>query len=338
MDIFGAIKRGVTVSEWNIGVADLTLEQLVGGPGATAGAPSPQSAPSPGPGGATPKVVRPRVRWLNKPWFISYQADPCLLEEAGRLYLYYEDVLFGSMKGRLRAGRFDSVHPAPRLGGPMMDLGHHAAYPYVFKHDGVFYCVPDTGEDGFVALYRSDRPLGPWTRHSMLFDHLPARDATIFPFGDRWWMFANVCEVSNPACENTDLHIWHAPEPWGPWEAHALEPVKRDVRSARPAGRPFVIDGVLYRPAQDCAARYGARIAINRVTALSPTEFAEEVCSYLEPDPEGPYHSGLHTLTSAGGCVVVDGQFEGMTANLYKTAATAWGKAVHKIRPPKGAR
>jgi hypothetical protein len=331
VDIFGAIKRGLTVSEWNVGVADVTLEELTGSRdgdhhrGADRG-PAPAPAPA-------PEVVRPHVRWLNKPWFIRYQADPCLLEEDGQLYLYYEDVLFGSMKGRLRAGRFDPVNPKPRLGSPMMNLNHHAAYPYVFKHDGVFYCVPETGEKGFVALYRADRPLGPWSRHSVLFDRLPARDTSIVFFGDRWWLFCNVCNDRGES-DNADLQVWHAPEPWGPWTAHALQPVKRDVSSARPAGRPFVIDGVLYRPAQDCGPHYGARIAINRVLTLTPMEFAEEVCSYVEPVPDGLYSAGLHTLAYAGGLVVVDGQFEGMTPNLYKTAATAWGKAVCYLRPP----
>jgi hypothetical protein len=343
-DIWGAIVRGLTVSEWNLGVAELSLQELVAGAGGgSAGGSSGGAAAKPA---APPKVVRPKVRWLHKPWFVCYQADPCLLEDGGRLYLYYEDVLFGSMTGRLRAGRFDPAAAGGASGGrrprrarpgaPMMTLGHHAAYPYVFKHEGVFYCVPDTGEDDFVALWRSDSPLGPWRHHSTLFERLPARDSTIFQSGDRWWLFANVCEHDDDACENTDLHIYHGPEPWGPWTAHALTPAKQDVGSARPAGRPFVVDGVLYRPAQDCGPRYGARVTINRIAALTPTDFSEEVCAYLEPDPDGPYPAGLHTLTCAGGYVVIDGQFEGFSLNLYKTAATAWAKAMHKLRPSKG--
>jgi hypothetical protein len=335
--IWETIKRGITVKEWNLGIADVTLEELVGDRCGGAG----------GGAGAAPVVIRPRVRWLHKPWFVCYQADPCLVEDGGQLYLYYEDVLFGSMKGRLRAGLFDPTaegHGAAagdrrgRLGAPMMDLDHHAAYPYVFKHEGAFWCVPDTGEECHVDLYRSGSPLGPWSRHSVLFEGLPARDSTIFYFGDRWWLFANVCAPGDESCQYTDLHVWHGPEPIGPWTSHVRAPVKQDIGSARPAGRPFVVDGVLYRPAQDCGPRYGARIAINRVTTLTPEDFAEEISSYLEPDPDGPYAAGLHTLTRAGGCVMVDGQFQGLTPNLYKTAATVWDKAIHKVRPHEGAR
>jgi hypothetical protein len=342
-DIWGTIRRGVTVSEWNLGVADLTLEELVGRPDRSAAAGAFAGAGTPA---ESPRVSRPKARWLYKPWFICYQADPCLLEDEGHLYLYYEDVLFGSMKGRLRAGPFDPADTAPqrgararpaRLGRPMMELDHHAAYPYVFKHEETFYCVPDTGEDGFVALFHSGSPLGPWERHSLLFERLPARDSTIFEFEGRWWLFANVCEPGDDSCQNTDLHIFHGPQPWGPWMAHAQVPAKRDVCSSRPAGRPFVVDGVLYRPAQDCGPRYGARIAINRVTALSPQEFAEEVCAYLEPDPDGPYPAGVHTITYAGGRMIIDGQFEGFSLNPYKTAASAWAKAAFRFRRLKGA-
>ena len=44
----------------------------------------------------------------------------------------------------------------------------------------------------------------------------------------------------------------------------ALAAVKTDVRSARPAGTPFVYQGELYRPAQDCSRTYGGSIVIHR--------------------------------------------------------------------------
>ena len=47
------------------------------------------------------------------------------------------------------------------------------------------------------------------------------------------------------------LFAFHADSPRGPWTAHALNPVVCDVSCARPAGQPFVVDGVWYRPSID---------------------------------------------------------------------------------------
>ena len=86
------------------------------------------------------------MRWLHKPWFVRVQADPCLLEHDGRLYLYYEELLVGSVKGRLRWTELTATGPLPRRGASMISLREHAAYPYVFEHAGAFYCVPETGQ------------------------------------------------------------------------------------------------------------------------------------------------------------------------------------------------
>jgi hypothetical protein len=84
--------------------------------------------------------------------------------------------------------------------------------------------------------------------------------------------------------------------------------VKVDVRSARPAGTPFVVDGTLYRPAQDCSRTYGGRVTINRVLILTPLAFREEPFAFVDPDPEGPYPDGLHTLSQVGNVTLIDGK------------------------------
>ena len=93
-------------------------------------------------------------------------------------------------------------------------------------------------------------------------------------------------------------------------EPHALNPVKMDVRSARPAGTPFIHKGVLYRPAQDCSNAYGGRIAINRVNRLTATEFDEETVKFIEPFIDGPFPDGIHTLSAVGDITLVDGKRE----------------------------
>jgi hypothetical protein len=101
--------------------------------------------------------------------------------------------------------------------------------------------------------------------------------------------------------------VWWADDLLGDWHPHASNPVKIDVRSARPAGTPFVHDGVLYRPAQDCSRSYGGGVAICRVDALTPTEFREEVVRVIRSMPNA-YRRGTHTLASIGDATLVDGK------------------------------
>ena len=80
------------------------------------------------------------------------------------------------------------------------------------------------------------------------------------------------------------------------------------MMTSRPAGTPFWVDGALYRPAQDCSSTYGARVQINRILVLTPTDFSEEVVACVEPDSRGLYPRGLHTLSSLGRQTLVDGK------------------------------
>ena len=313
MGVLNMMRSMITTNEWNIGVADVKLEELVGDDE------SPAS-----------NEVCPSVRWMPKPWFVRMQADPCLLEHDGRLYVYYERMSIASTKGQLRCGELTKGGGWACPGRPMIRLGHHASYPFVFRHLNVFYCVPETGRSNRVVLYESDAPAGPWVKHSVLLEGVSARDSSLFWFRDRWWLWCTVAG-NGPHSSQSDLNIWHAPEPWGPWEAHRLRPVKTDIHSSRPAGRPYILNDTLYRPAQDCWPRYGARIVINRVVTVTPDDFAEEFCCSIEPDPKGPYREGLHTIATAGGLVMVDGCRSTVTLNPSSMAKAVLAEARKKL-------
>jgi hypothetical protein len=82
--------------------------------------------------------------------------------------------------------------------------------------------------------------------------------------------------------------------------------VKIDIRSARPAGAPFMLDGSLHRPAQDCTRKYGRRVSIVRVTAIDERAYQEELVAVIEPH-RGRYSRGLHTLSAMGASTLIDG-------------------------------
>jgi hypothetical protein len=82
--------------------------------------------------------------------------------------------------------------------------------------------------------------------------------------------------------------------------------VKIDKSSARPGGTPFVRDGFLYRPAQDCTDTYGGRTVIMKITRLSETEFVEKLAAVVAPSPDWPFADGLHTVSAAGEVTLID--------------------------------
>jgi hypothetical protein len=49
-------------------------------------------------------------------------------------------------------------------------------------------------------------------------------------------------------------------------------------------------------------------VVINRVLTLTTTAFREEPAAFVEPDVNGPYPDGLHTLSAVGGMTLIDGK------------------------------
>jgi hypothetical protein len=94
----------------------------------------------------------------------------------------------------------------------------------------------------------------------------------------------------------------------GPWTPHKKWPVRIDVRGARPAGTPFLLDGRLIRPGQDCAETYGAAVALHEVNVLTESDYRETLITVLRPDPAGPFPDGLHTLVHDGTRFWLDGK------------------------------
>jgi hypothetical protein len=104
---------------------------------------------------------------------------------------------------------------------------------------------------------------------------------------------------------NDELLIFSADRLHGEWKPHRRNPVKSDVRNARPAGRLFTRDGMLIRPAQICTPLYGSGIALNRVTRLDDIDYTEEEVRRIVPDGRDGI-LGLHTINRAGALSVTD--------------------------------
>ena len=271
------VRRLLYEEQWNVGVSIASVESWL-----------------------DPATRMRGVRWLPEPTPEVFLADPFPLSDGDDLAILVEEFQRPLGRGVIRRIDFEA-----RSGFTVQDVvltePHHLSYPFILKEGGQRYCIPETGDAREVGLYQLDDQ-GQWRKAAVLIPDRDLVDATVVWQGDRWWMWAADRDIDQWAA----LTVWHAPALTGPWVEHARSPVKLDVGSSRPGGTPFVHNGELYRPAQDCARTYGSRLVINRVVELTPTTYREEVARIVEP--EAPYGHGTHHLAAAGRYSLVDGK------------------------------
>ena len=239
------------------------------------------------------KLMPPRDR---------YWADPFPVQVGSDYYLFHEEFRFAIGKGSIVLTVVGDTASLARP-VPVLEQEYHLSYPFVFQWDGEFFMIPQTASHR-VELYRCVDFPAHWKLERVLLSGLTASDPTpAFLFG-RWWLFATVPAYG--ATRNHDeLHLFHADSPLGPWTPHRNNPIKSDVRSARPAGRIFESHGQFLRPAQDCSERYGYAVSINRILQLDPETYREVEVEKILPNWE-PNVVGVHTFNRAADMTVID--------------------------------
>lgn len=285
------VREEAMEEHWTLGIIDAPVQALLG------------------------DFASSRVRWLAPP-VGGFLADPVAWPEGdGSVTVLAEGFDFKDRVGHVVALRLaDGVADPPR---PVLRRPWHLSYPQLLRHAGNIYCLPEMWEAGRVQLFRADPFPDRWVEDRVLLDGIAAVDATLHHDGECWWLFlANVTDEPE-----SRLFLFSSRGLEGPWRPHPRNPVKTDLRSARPAGPLFAHAGQLFRPAQDCTASYGGALVINRIDRLTPDDFAETVVQRLAPDPAGPYPHGLHTLAPAGAVTLIDGKRHVFSAR--RAAATA---------------
>jgi hypothetical protein len=231
-----------------------------------------------------------------------FWADPFPVQVGNEYYIFHEEMLFSTGKGTIVLTVVNDTAAPVAQCVPILETDCHLSYPFVFAWDGDFFMIPETASRRQVELYRCVAFPARWKLERVLLSGLRAFDSTAaFLFG-RWWLFANVAAYG-PGTD--ELHLFHADSPLGPWISHRSNPIKGDVRSARPAGRIFENDGQVYRPAQDCSRHYGYAVSLNRILQLDPERYEELEVSRITPNGS-PSVAGVHTFNRVGNLTVID--------------------------------
>ncbi|HSD46846.1 MAG TPA: hypothetical protein VLB87_09480 [Pyrinomonadaceae bacterium] len=229
----------------------------------------------------------------------KFWADPFPVKHEGKYFVFFEEYLYAEDRAHISVMELTKTGPTEPV--PVLKRDYHLSYPFMFQWNGRYFMIPESAANRTVELYACESFPGEWKLEKVLFEGVPARDATLFEADGVWWMFVAIADTDS----SDELHLYYSSTPLGPWTPHKKNPVKSDVRNSRPAGHLFRWNGELYRPAQDSSQRYGYAMTINRVVRLTPDDFVEEEMAKILPQWR-PDLRGTHTLNMCDDLTIID--------------------------------
>ena len=164
------------------------------------------------------------------------------------------------------------------------------SHPFVFEWHNEYYLIPEAHTETSIRLYKATTFPDQWNYVGNVLEGDHYISPTLAHYNGLWWLF------TSPSGNDT-LRLFYASDFRGPWKEHPLSPiVRKDLRTARPAGRPFVLDGSLYRLGQDCYPTYGRAVHAFQITEISPTAYAEKMVEtpVVEASGKGWNSDGMH--------------------------------------------
>ena len=233
-----------------------------------------------------------------------YWADPFLFEHGGETYIFFEDYAYAEDRGHISVGKL--TEEGFSLIGPAIIADYHLSFPYIFRHDGAIYMIPETSQSRRLEIWRCVEFPCRWALHATALEGLATADSAVFQRDGKWWLFTNITNDSyGDHC--AELHLYRANDPTlRELEPHPLNPVVIDARSARGGGRVFADNGALYRVSQDNAfGTYGYGVNIMEITRLDMRGYSERLARRIAPDFEDGL-IGCHHADFANGRYVID--------------------------------
>ena len=234
-----------------------------------------------------------------------FWADPHLVHENGRYYVFFEELFYKNNKGHIS---YFEILENGNCTAPIkiLEKEYHLAYPFVFKYQNIWYMIPDSLHNQTIECYKCDSFPEKWSFHTNLMENVPALDSTLHFKDDKWWLFTNI-KANLGASTWDELHLFYSDSPFGKWNAHPKNPIVTDVRKARPAGKLMQVGNDLLRPSQDCSVKYGYGMTMHKIHVMNENEYIEEEIHKIHPTWD-PAITAVHTQNTEGNLTVIDAQ------------------------------
>ena len=280
--------RRVIQPRWRIGIVENSLEGIING-------------------------EKLQVQWPSNPFHERWFADPFVLSVDGdEVTLLVEDYRYAEGQGRISRIIVDRKRGAIVSCKTILKGGHYS-FPAILRENGKVYLYPEQSRQGKLELYEYC-PETETCEYVQTLSEEPLTDAIIYkgviystrlpePNGKRLKMFKWPSAVQSSIAasqrssafgDSKQLHCVQDANALN-LELETLNQPKAfvfDECIARNAGDFFEVDGVTYRPAQECNRWYG--------NGLSIQKFEDGTFTEVRRIP------GMHTLNSFQGVTVAD--------------------------------
>lgn len=246
----------------------------------------------------------PEVNWVSQLLKEKFIADPFGIFYNNKLHIIYEEFIFHQGIGKTAAIQYENE--IFKENGVVIDEDFHMSYPFLIEHETSIYCIPETYQSNQVRLYKAIDFPKKWKLDHILIENYAGIDNTLFKHNDIWWLFS----ADKQAGPHYNLNIHYSNSIFGTWQKHPKNPVKTDIRAARPAGTIFYQNGEIFRPSMDYSQKVEGRVTINKILTLTTTDFKEVYHCVVNPFTNTYFSDKIHTLSEIGPYTMVDGAKE----------------------------
>lgn len=251
------------------------------------------------------KTFHQEIKWLPVNSKTHFYADPFLLKSGdGTIDIFFEDFSIEEHYGNISLMTLDSNFNEIKR-KILLDTKSHLSFPFVFSESNRIFILPESARKGRLSCYEynsHDKSL------HFLKDiiNLPFYDSAILKRNGKYWLFGTLFE------NRTDykLHIFYSDNLLGPYSPHKKNPVKSGLNGTRAAGNFIEVDGIIYRPAQNCENKYGESITVNKILEMNELNYSEEPYMTISIDERNMQEKNIrtiHTLNFHDDLIVVDG-------------------------------
>ena len=235
-------------------------------------------------------------------WF----ADPLLFSDNNKTWLFVEAFNRKARKGEI--GYFEIIDGNAVNFQVVIDTPTHMSYPFVFKYNGDYYMIPETGAARHIALYKAKNFPNQWELDKILLDDCVYRDSTIISEGNGYFkVLSYKQEGTNRFNMKNTFTVFRLD-----METKKLTIISEFLdkkQRNRPAGPCFKVGGGLFRVSQKCNRAYGEAMYVYEVNkdGLCKNDRLVNLFDGNKVMLKGKGKVVLtHTYSQAGGYEVID--------------------------------